>query len=232
MRSVLSSLFPVFFLLLPGTLFPQDAASTFDKSYGLDQTLYNGKKYSYFLPEGTQGNQYLLSPQYIRGSVTIKGRCYEGTDLNYDIFNQQLLLQYKDLSGAVRVIEVSKAWLEGFRMGDRQFDYADLGEGPRFYQTLGDRPVKILYLWRKDLSQDATVGSSSYFFSSAVRESCLWKDGKLQPFRNNQGLVRLFEKARWPEIKSYLRKNRIKVRKASDHTVATMINLIGNPENK
>ncbi len=227
MRFVVSLFLPAFFFLLPEILFSQNAATTLDKIYGLDQTLYNGKKYAYFLPQGTKGDQYLLSPQFIEGSLTIKGKCYGGTYLNYDLFNQQLLLQYKDKSGAVKVIEVSKAWLESFRIGDKHFEFLDLGQGPRFYQVLGNGPVKILYYWRKDLAQDATVGSSGYLFSSAVKESFLLKDGQLQSFRTNKSLVRLFDKESWPEIKSYLRKNKIKVRKASDQAIAKMINLIG-----
>ncbi|MBN1199198.1 MAG: hypothetical protein JXA23_07585 [Bacteroidales bacterium] len=229
MRLSLVVYFPAFFLLFPVILFPQDAATTLDKVYGLDQTLYNGKKYSYFLPQGTKGDQYFLSPQFIEGSVTLKGTCYEGVELNYDLFNQQLLLQYQEKSGAVKVIEVSKAWLSRFRIGSRHFELLDLGQGARFYQVLGDGPVKILYHWRKDLAQDATVGSSCYFFSSAVKESYLLKDGELQPFRTNKNLIKLFDRDKWPEIKSYLRKNKIKVRKASDQTMAKMINLISNP---
>lgn len=199
-----------------------------DQVYGLDQTLYNGKKYTYILLYSAKGDQYLLSPKYLDGSVTLKGIRYAGIVLNYDIFNQQLLLKYQDKSGSQIVIEVSKSWLERFSLDDKNFIYLDLGQGPRFYQVLGDGPLQILYYWQKNLNLDATVGSSGYIFSSAVRDSYLLMDGKLKAFSTKRSLVRLFVKENWQEIKSYLRKNKVNVKKASDRTMADMINFIGN----
>src|SRR5512145_1757956 len=118
MKSLMRSLLINFLLILPGMLPAQMAASNLDEVYGLDPVLYNGKKYTYFLPSGTGGHQYLFSPDYFVGSVTIKGQTFEGITLNYDICNQQLLLQYAIEAGSLRIIEVSKAWLESFTLGN------------------------------------------------------------------------------------------------------------------
>ena len=70
----------------------QDAAKELDRVFGPDQTLINGEKYDYCPPAGTKGSQYLATPEYLPGSVTLKGKCYRGLTLNYDIYNQQILL--------------------------------------------------------------------------------------------------------------------------------------------
>jgi len=222
------SLLLIILFSFSGTLISQDAVTILDRIYGLDQTLCNGKKYNYFLPSGTNGHQYLFSPDYVVGSVTLKGKCYQDITLNYDIFNQQLLLQYKDETGALNIIEVSKAWLKSFRLGNMNFEFLNLEQNPRFYQVLGEGPVRILYFWRKNLNLDVVIGSSDFTFTAAVRDSYVFMDGQLKPFRTKRKLIGLFDPGHRQEIKSYLRKNKVKVKKASDQTMEEMITFIGN----
>jgi len=228
MKVLLFSILTCILSLFPGILLSQEAATVADRVYGLDQTLYNGKKYNYFLPAGTHGNQYLLSEEFAEGSVTIKGTSYQNLRLNFDILNQQLLLKYKDETGALNIIEVSKAWLEGFSLGTMQFECLSLGENPRFFQVLGSGQYRILYFWRKSLDMVAAVGSSDFTFSAAVKDSYVLMNGQLKPFRNRHGLVSLFGRTHRQEIKSYLHRNKIRIRKASDQVLADMITFIGN----
>jgi hypothetical protein len=177
---------------------------------------------------GTKGNQYLLSPQYMNGSITMKGKCYQDLPLNYDIVNQELLLQYQEEAGGIYVIEVSKAWITNFSMGSMNFEFLSLEQEPKYYQVLGEGPVKILYYWQKKLDLDVAIGSSDFAFNRAVRESYVYMDGQLKPFRSKRSLIGLFNLGRRQEIKSYLRKNKINVKKASDKAIAEMITFIGN----
>ncbi len=226
MRNIRCTLLLSLFFSFSGTLISQDAAAILDHLYGLDQTLYNGKKYNYFLPPGTNGHQYLLSPDYVAGSVTIRGKCYQNITLNYDIFNQQLLLQYEDETGALSIIEVSKAWLKSFSLGSMNFEFLNLEQNPRLFQVLGESRVRILYYWRKNLNLDIAVGSSDFFFTNAVRDSYVLLDGKLIPLRTKRSLVRLFDPGQRQEIKSYLRKNKVNIKKASDQSMTETITFI------
>jgi hypothetical protein len=210
------------------TIQSQNVSKDYDQVYGLDQTLCNGKKYNYFATPGTSGHQYLLSPGFETGSVTLKGKIYQDIILNFDIFNQQLLLQFSDGTGKVNIIEVSQAWLQGFRLGKRNFELLTLEKDPCFYQVLGEAPVRILYYWRKSLNLSNTIGTSNYVFSAAVRDSFVLMDGKLKPFNSKRSLIRLFEAGHRQEIKSYIRKHKIRIRKASDQVMGEMITYIGH----
>ena len=160
--------------------------------------------------------------------MTLKGKCYQDINLNYDIFNQQLLLKFEDETGVLNIIEVSKAWLTSFRRGNLNFEFLNLEQEPRFYQVLGEGPVRILYYWRKNLNLNDAVGSSNFIFTHAIRDSYVLMDGQLKPFRTNRSLIRLFDPGHRPEIKSYLRKNKIKVKETSDQAMAEMITFISN----
>ncbi len=142
LKGIMCSLLLIILFSISGTLISQNAVKVLDRVYGLDQTLYNGKKYNYSVPSSTKGHQYLISPDYIAGSVTLRGKCYQDINLNYDIFNQQLLLQYEDEKGVLNIIEVSKAWLKSFRRGNLNFEFLSLEKEPRFYQVLGEGQVR------------------------------------------------------------------------------------------
>jgi len=199
-----------------------------DRVYGLDPLLYNGKKYTYFLPPGTGGNQFLFSPDFFIGEVTIKGISFEGITLNYDIFNQQLLFQYADETGAFNIIEISRAWLESFRLGDIYFQYLSFDNGARFYQVLGDGPYFILYYWRKDLKLDAAYGATHFTFTPSLKSQYVLISGELLPFRNKRGLISIFNPENKQEIRDFMHRNKINIKKASEQAMTQLINYIGN----
>jgi len=230
MKSLIRSLLVVILFLLSGRLISQDDAMEMDRVYGPDPMLYNGKKYTYFLPPETGGNQFLLSTDYFTGELTIKGKTFEGIILNYDIYNQQLLLTYANETGSFNIIEISKAWLESFRLENLEFRCLSYDNEPHFYQVLGDGPFFIMYYWRKDLKLDATYGAKNFTFTPAMKKKYVLIGDKLRPFSNKQSLVSLFDMQHKPEINNYIQLNRIKIKKASDETMTKLINYISNLE--
>ena len=228
MKSLIHSLLILLLFSISGKLVSQDVTVDYDHVYGLDPLLYNGKKYSYFLPPGTGGNQFIFSPDFFTGDITIKGERFEGITLNYDIYNQQLLLKFADETGAFDIIEISKAWLESFRVGNMDFKYLSLADVPRFYQVLGNGPVFILYYWQKGLKLDVSYEASNHTFTPPQKTRYVLKDNKLQPFSNKRSLIAVFDPGLKPEIKDYIHRNKIKLNKASDGTMTELINYIGN----
>ncbi len=227
MKSIIYSLLLIFTFSLPGSLASQNTAGILDRAYGPDQTLCNGKKYNCFLPPGTLGHQYLDSPDFQQGGVTLREKSYSGVLLNYDIFNQQLLLKFDDESGALNIIEISQAWLKSFRLGSKTFELLSTDQNPGIYQVLGEGPVKICYFWRKNLNLVSAIGSSNYTFTKASKDSYVYMGGQLRPFSTKRSFIRLFAPEHRQEIKSWLRKNRIRINKSSDQVIAEMITFVG-----
>ena len=230
MNGLTRSLLVIFLIFFSVKLISQDAFQEIDRVYGLDPLLFNGRKYTYFFPQVTGGNQFLLSTEYKTGEVTIKGNKFEGIDLNYDIYNQLLLIQYAGESGSLNIIEVSKAWLESFRIGNLEFKLLDYGNGQRFYQVLGEGPFFILYYWRKDLKLDASYGASNFAFTPPIKSQYVLIGDKLWPFRNKRSLISIFDRELKQDIKSYINRNKVRMKNASDQTMTQLINYIGNLE--
>jgi len=228
MNSLIRSLILIFLIFCPGTFSAQDAFREMDQVYGPDPLLYNGKKYSYFLPHGTGGHQFLISEEYLTGEVTVKGIKFDGVALNYDIYNQQLLLQCANETGASNIIEVSRAWLESFRLDTLEFKYLNFDRDPRFYQVLGDKPCQILYYWRKNLKLSNFSGHANYTFLPPVKTRYVLTGGELHPFSSKSSLIAIFDPMHKLEIKNYMKNNKIKLKQASDQVMTELINFIGN----
>lgn len=206
-------------------VFAQITTSDLDKAYGLDPLLYNGKYYSYFVPRWTEGTQFLNGPDAVKGFVTKRGVTYDNLLLKYDVYNQQLILQYKTNTGADHLIIISDVWLEKFNLGDVHFEMLAIQDTlRRIYQVMGTGPIRALYSWSKKLDITNQIGSENHVFLPSMKESYLLIDTKLLKYKKNRSFVRLFDPAKQVVLKKYLRQHKIKVKKASNQVVTELIN--------
>lgn len=193
--------------------------------YGSDPLLYNGKYYTFFYPLNTGDNQYLTDRQFEPGTVTLRGVTYTDLLLNYDIYNQQLLLEYTGNPDVTPVIILSDAWLETFSIKDKNFRIFTISdEVKRIYQEIGADQTRILYFWKKYLQLNNTIGGTKRTFSNPTREMYLLTDGKIVKYWNNRSFINLFGPENKEVVREYLHGHRINVKKASDKIMAVLIN--------
>ncbi len=223
-------LFSLFTLLSVNNLhcqinaFPYDLKDSLKSIYGLDPILYNGKLYKYYSQKNIIGNQYLNNELFIQGEVTIRGNKFNNLSLNYDIFNQQLLLKYSDLNGSINTILISKAWLEEFSIGNSKFKLCTMNNFPeRIYQVIGNDSIQVYYYIKKVLNLNNAPGSSNYAY--VINKSFfLFINKSLHQYNSNRGFIKIFDKTIQPQIKKYLRSNKVKVTSASDNIMEQLVN--------
>jgi len=217
-------------LFFSGIVLSQELYKESDKVYGPDPLIYNGKKYTYFLPSGTGGNQFFQSEEFLEGVIKVKGKTFTGIKINYDIYNQVLLLKYDDETGAPQIIEVSEAWLEGFSLGQSGFRYIEFKGESRFYQVLGSGSQKVLYHWRKTLKLNSSVGNSQFMFSAPLKSNYVMAEDEIYSYGSKGGFIKLFDPVHKTAIKNYLRDNRINPKKSPDKVMADLMDYISNLE--
>jgi hypothetical protein len=192
--------------------------------YGSDPLLYNGKFYTFYPPLNTGGNQFLADRQFEVGSATIRGVTYTDLLLNYDIYNQQLILKYKDKTDATRLIIISDAWLESFSIKGINFEMISTQDTLKhIFQVLGTGLNRILYYWGKDLDLENLYGSKNHTFSVAKKEMNVYTGDKILKYWNNKSFYILFPPEKRSAIKSYLHKYNINVKKSTDQTMTGLI---------
>ncbi|KPL14322.1 MAG: hypothetical protein AMS26_11105 [Bacteroides sp. SM23_62] len=220
MKSLPLLSFIILFISLAFPVNAQDIGSI----YGLEPLLHNGRKYSFILSHETIGHPFLHTQNYESGYVLIRNEKFEDQLLNYDIYNQELILKYKDIHGANDLIKLSKAWLRGFNLHDNEFVLMETGNGQKeFFQVIGYDSLKVLYQWQKKMSLTKEVGRSNYHFSEPVKTMYLFRDEAFYKFRNNKSFLAYFEPGQRDSVKKYLTQNKIRVKRASDQK---MLNLI------
>jgi hypothetical protein len=205
----------------------QEAVINADNVFDSDPLLYNGKQYSYFIPFTTGGHQFFSEPQFVTGTVTIRGVTYTDLFLNYDIYNQQLVLQYVNAIGARNQIILSEAWLESFRLDKTNFELIRTQDSlKQIFQVIGQGKYSILYKWKKELVMDGFVGATNHTFTKPRREMYLFSDDQIFRYDNNKTFYSLFLPGKKERIIEYLRTNRINVKKSVDSNMNKLVNYI------
>ncbi|HLP72230.1 MAG TPA: hypothetical protein VK155_04945 [Bacteroidales bacterium] len=203
--------------------FARSAAQSSGIAINSDPVLVNGKIYVFHLPASTEGNQYLSGTEFVTGTLTLKGITYMGLQLNYDIYNQQLILKYKSMTGSGNRIIVSDAWMERFSMNSKDFIVIRKNGVKTIYQVFGDGKYQVLYHWTRKLELSHFHGATNSVFSKPRRVMYLFHDNSIFEFRNNKGFIALFDKGEGEKIRSYLQRNGISLREAADPTIAELV---------
>lgn len=195
-----------------------------DSAYGPDPILYNGKIYSYFLPRDIGGHPFLQSPAFSVGVITVRGVTFQDVEINYDLINQALLLKFTDVSGTIRIIEISQAWLESFALEGRYFELAGISDdSPRIFEVLGDGPVKIYRHWKKSIELDHSYGAQKHIIPQAIKEQYLYIGGTFSKFSRNKGFASCFGPEETEAVRKYLRQQGINVKTADDMMMTKLL---------
>lgn len=215
----------ILMVVVSTTAIAQAPSDNYDPVYGFDPLLYNGRMYYFYPQPGTGGNQYLHDEFDSQGSITLRGVTYTNQNINYDIYNQQLVLKYKDAIGSTKLIEVSLAWLDSFTLGDRYFEIiSEASTGKRIYQVLGNGNEKVMYYQSRDMLIDNAKSYKNYYFSSVRMKRYVLSGSRITSFTTNRNFIKAFKPGIQDLIMKYIRNNRIDVKKANDLIMTDLIN--------
>lgn len=213
------------FVLSSVLVFAQTATENDDQVYGNDPLLYNGRTYVFNTPPGTGGSQFLFETYDTQGAIQLRNTLFTNVTLNYDVYNQRVVLKYKDAISSTSFIEISAAWLQSFELYGSHYEYIPgTDTSKRIYQVLGDGDKKIMFYHRKDLLIDTRTSMRNHYFSGAVKEMYVKKGKSLTRYKNNKSFVKVFDQSSQAGIKKYIRKNKIRVKKANDQVMTELIN--------
>jgi len=186
--------------------------------YGADPVLFNGTLYRYYSP--AQGTQYFRGNTFETGSITMDGIKYEGLSLNYDVFNQLLVLQFETTGGGIDRIPLSDGRLESFTLYGAGFVViGDSNHKPAIYRTVGDGELKVLHRYTKLTGIGSSVTNNRMQYLPMLETMFLYDGERLMKFTGNKAFAALFPEDKQREIRKYLRQNRINMKRAEDKDI-------------
>lgn len=176
--------------------------------------ILQGRVYFPIYPSIT-GSQYLMK-EWSTGNVLLQGRWYTGLPLLYDIYADDLIYLSKR-GQSFDLIRLIKAYIQKFNLGDRQFinlaysPHINTGLEVGFYEV----PVedKITYLIKRRHLM-VTEKAVSFFSRKDIRY--LIYDGQAYRMRNKKSLIPLVGEQKKKAIFSFLKKQRIRLKKSDD----------------
>ena len=197
-----------------------------ERKYGPNADLLNGEKYQYTY-KTTRGDPFLWAHNDIESSVQIKGRVYGHQKIRFDIYNQLMVLDFTDMSGGPGSVVLNKEWVDHLIIGELLFKKFSDEEGlEKFGQVIYEGKVSCFYYWEKKYLPDLHEGENQYYFSDPIRQSCIVVNGKTCAYTGDRSFIKCFAKQDHQGIKTYLKDNRIRVNKASDGEMQTLLDHI------
>ncbi len=196
--------------------------NSYNNSYGSDYNLLNGRQYN--LLYSSVSHPFYQSEGYRPGNLSLNGEDYKGIPLNYDIYKQQLILQYTTYSGQSNQLVLNNELIDGFGVEGKVFRKITLpAAGSRFFQVVSTGDIACFLYWEKKLFQSSSTSNTPYRYSKPSRDIYLYKTGEMYPIGGRSSFLALFDEAAWKEIKSFLRREKIHFRSASDETLGRLM---------
>ncbi len=195
----------------------------FDRLNGLDYNLLNGREYEP-LNSGSS-HPYFNTDSYRSGSLLLNGEAYDNITINYDICDQQVILQYPGSSGPDLKVVLNREMIDRFQIDGRTFRLRSFPEtGTSFFQVLGSGDISCFLRWEKTLFRTTYSGNISYKYSKQSREIWLQREGRLYAVTTRSSFTRVFDEVYRKEIEEFLRQEKIRFRNTSDEKLGDLMN--------
>lgn len=208
-----------------GQTLPVDSLrADFDKLYGLDVLLNNGKKY---FPDKNPivGHAFWKSKDPFLAAVTISGRTFKDQWLKYNLDKQEFLLIYTNFNGQQGQIILNTSVIDS--VNGRFFSFV-----PNKYPEIKQQFVQLIYQgrlscymgWYKELKISSINGiKSGYEFSDDFHKNYLVYRGAVYRFGNKSSFLRIFNKTERVSIRKYFSANRFTFKGLNDSTLKKLI---------
>lgn len=197
-----------------------------EERYGPVVELISGEKY-YYPYRKAKGNPFLYGEDSQHATLQILGRSYENQRIRFDIYNQLVLLDFYDETGAARSIILEDQFLDQFEVNGVLFKKFLNEQGlTQFGQVIYEGEITCYYLWEKRYSVNTRVGEPQYGFSDPTRKSLLVINGQIHLFKGRRSFLRNFRDQSQVQIKAYLKQESVRFRKISDQEMGLLMEFI------
>ena len=194
--------------------------------FGKDTRLVIGRIYSQPLIKA-KGHPYIKGLDWLPGNVYINGNNFSGLKLNYDIYKDNLIYLDESPDGSIKILLLNKNQVEKFGIEDHSFVtlrpsmVKNITES-QYFEILYQGKVSLFNRWTKTFEAITTQEFPAGRFLDAKITRYLIKENELHKVNNRFILLKLCDD-RKVELKRYLRKNKINVRRAGDKELAGLI---------
>lgn len=224
----------IYFGLLVGLLpaaaqSPQaDLFNFIREKHGFNQELINGIQYYYPYSRSLR-HPYFGDMVAREGCLVLSGTRYNNLQILYDIYNQFLVLEYKDEVLGFRKIIIDPVHIDAFKLDGFDFRKLALDEnGPLFYQVIRVNGMTCYIHWTKDLLPQPNDLRHPNRFTDPARTYTLEFNSGRYPFSNRRNFGSLFDDNERRKIRKYMRVNRIRFKDVPISKLTALLEFIAS----
>ena len=187
-----------------------------------NQILYNGKVWRNIYIN-VKGDQFLFSGDFLPASLTINNRSFKNLTINYDIYNDEIIIPTNKGS----ILQLNKEMVDSFTLvfGFKTYTFVNLREdslpGIKGYVNQLYKGKSALYIKYKKEIQPLAVDDKYDLFFRTYRIFFL-KEGIIYQVTNKNDFLKIFDKDR-TLIKDFIKKNRLKISKKEPESFIPVI---------
>ena len=195
----------------------------FDKLYGLDVLLTNGKKY---FPDNNPviGNPFWRSNDPFLADLTISGKTFKNQSIKYNLNKQEFLLLYTNYNGQQGQIILNTSAIDSVNTGTYKFILNVFPEiKQQFVQLIHQGHISCYIGWYKELKFNTLGPYAGFEYTKDFRMPYLVYDGKVYHFINKASFLRIFNLKERASIRKYISSNRFRFRKMDENNLRKLI---------
>ena len=226
-RAAIAAGILIFVWTLPVSGQQTSLAGQVQKAYGLDQDLVNGTQY-YNRYLRAQGHPYFLEKTFFDGTLILNGREYPDVHLKYDIYSQQVEMEFTNFSGTRNHLVAVTDHVDGFILGDYRFSKFDSERGEKFCMVIRTEQFSCYIHWRKKLHP---LSNDTYYFEqfTDVNPSfTLEMEGEALSFKSRRTFSGCFPESRQKEIRRLLRQKHFTFKNAIPDEIIRNMHAVSN----
>lgn len=200
----------------------------FDKAYGLNTHLYNGKKY-YRENRDAIGHPFWIQEEAFSGSLSVSGRVYSDLQIKYELHKQIFILEYKEYSGAQQAIILNNQSIDSVMINERVFIKNPFGEiDNEFIQQVYPGKFSAYISHSKEFLFQNVGVQSGYKYSKEIKKPFIVINDNILAFGSRRSFLQIFPDQKRKEIKQYISSQRIRMKKLQDDQFRELIIVCNN----
>ncbi len=185
--------------------------------YGTDDILVNGQPYAFKIKD-VKGHPFYCDENWSKETLVVKGKVFNDVELNYDVEADKLILNTKYNENLFIKIELSYEVIDSFNIQGHHFINSkqlidNTGEAEYFEQIYNGN--FYLLIKHKKILNPAYYDTPPFGrYSDMQSVYHIYKDGKMKRLLSKRSFLEYFKENK-KEIIKFMRKNKIKYKKAS-----------------
>lgn len=196
----------------------------YDKLYGPDILLINGKKY---LPDAnpSEGHPFWGGKEPFNAELFVDGKAFPEQNVRYNLCEQMFLLNYQDDNRQPVQIILNPGAIDSVRIHDFLFIRNRNPEiGQRFIQRVYEGKLSCYQGWYKERAFQ-TFGNNKglYLYSEAKKTPYLIKEGRVYRFHSKRTFQKIFPKEKQSLIRKFLISHNIRLKGIGDNDLRRLI---------